>query len=349
MNFTAGRGGARKKLPLPGKKLTLDMAAGPGMRTRSSKKREEVPEENASGKASAGKKPAGKKLPGKKTTFDATGSSKMVTRSLKKREEIIGTSGKEIPGKYSAEKNLPGNKTSSDGVGLRIMTRFSKKREEIGESSEKNKFGKASAGKKPAGKKLPGKKTISGETGSPKIMTRVIRKREVVPDSSGKKASGESSTGKKVHEMTLTVDGAAIPSMMTRSIQKQREISTGKTLSGKNLTGKKWKEEEDRFGNGSKRKREEANVEKNERKGMLKMEAGRLSASKDHLLGNSEEVKRRKEPEIEIKAVRKRREQVLGIDGIKRFEKIFKIGPGKYLEQNKGDPSSMAAKGREGQ
>ena len=71
----------------------------------------------------------------------------------------------------------------------------------------------------------------------------------------------------------MTVDGAAIlgviPSMMTRSIQKQQEIPTGKKLSWKKLTGKKWKEEEDRVRNCIRRKREDVNVKKTGKKVLL--------------------------------------------------------------------------------
>ena len=69
----------------------------------------------------------------------------------------------------------------------------------------------------------------------------------------------------------------------------------------------------------------------------------------ENLLGNSEEEEKRKGPGMESKAVKKGKEQMLGNDGIKRFEKTFKIGPGKYLKQNIRGPSSMAGKGREGQ
>ena len=61
-----------------------------------------------------------------------------------------------------------------------------------------------------------------------------------------------------------------------------------------------------------------------------------LSASKDHLLGKSEEEEKEKEPGIQEKAVRKRKVQEQGIDGInKRLGKFSKLGQGN-LEQNKG-------------
>ena len=105
---------------------------------------------------------------------------------------------------------------------------------------------------------------------------------------------------------------------------------SGKKLCGKESTGKKLEEEGTLGRKTGKRKGEVGGRNDETGKKVLHWKKARgLSASRDQLLGNSEDEEKRKELGISEKAVRKRKVQGQGIDGIsRRLGKFSKLGHG---------------------